>query len=149
MLQTVTAHQKYIRTSPRKLRLVADSLRRLPVDQALTKLKFTSKRASLTLMKVLIQAQKNAVNNSQLNPDTLVIHSITIDPGPTFKRWQPVSRGRAHSILKRTSHITILVKGDKAAAKPVAAIQKTASAVKSPLKPKTVVPLKKTKVETK
>ena len=128
MSQTVTAHQKYLRLTSRKLRLVADSVRYLPVAAALTKLQFTPKRAALEIKKVLIQAQKNAVNNSHLNADTLIIQSIRVDEGPTYKRWQPVSRGRAHPIMKRQSHLTIAVTGEVHTEKP--------------LKPKTAKPEK-------
>lgn len=112
MTTFVSAHQKYLRLTPRKLRLVADSVRGLKVDTALVRLEFADKKAAREIKKTLIQAQKNAVNNSHLNPDTLKLQSIKVDEGPTYKRWQPVSRGRAHPIMKRTSHLTITVIGD-------------------------------------
>jgi large subunit ribosomal protein L22 len=118
MLVTTQAHQKFIRQTPRKLRLVADSLRALTVTQALLRLEYADKRAARVLKKVLVQAQKNAINNVHLSPDSLLIKKITIDEGPTYKRWQPVSRGRAHPIMKRTSHCLIVVSGEDQATKP-------------------------------
>lgn len=112
MKQMASAHQKFIRQTPRKLRLVADLVRGMSVDQAMVQLNHSTKRAATTIKHVLTQAQNNAVNNSQLNPDSLVINELQIQEGPTFKRWQPVSRGRAHPILKRSSHIKIVLQGD-------------------------------------
>lgn len=112
MKQTVTAHQKFIRQTPRKLRLVADLVRGMSVDQAMAQLNHSPKRAASTIKHVLTQAQNNAVNNNQLNPGSLVVNEVQIQEGPTFKRWQPVSRGRAHPILKRSSHIKIVLHGD-------------------------------------
>ncbi len=108
------AYQKFIRTTARKLRLVADLINHQPVDQALTTLQFTRKRAAEVLAKVIKQAQANAVNNLKLNKDTIKINTIIINEGPTFKRWRAVSRGRAHPIMKRTSHIKVIVSGDTA-----------------------------------
>ena len=101
-----------IRTSPRKLRLVADLVRPLGVDAALLTLKNLSKRAALPLAKVLRQAQANAVNNLNLAKDKLKIKTIEINAGPIMKRGRAVSKGRGHSIKKRTSHIKIVLEGD-------------------------------------
>lgn len=111
MLTFVTAHQKFIRQTPRKLRTVAADIRSLPVAKALVTLSYHDKLAARVIRQVLVQAQKNAINNSHLQPDSLSIHTVVVDEGPTFKRWQPVSRGRAHAILKRSSHLTITLKG--------------------------------------
>ena len=92
--------------------LVADLIRHLKVNEALTQLTLSPKRAARPLKKILIQAQKNAVNNSLLKSDSLKINSVAIGEGPIYKRWQPVSRGRAHPIRKRTSHITITLIGE-------------------------------------
>ena len=116
MTQKITAHQKYIRQSPRKMRLVADLVRGMTVKKALEHLTISRKKASKEIKKVLIQAKSNAVNNSQLIEDSLNIDQIIIDEGPTLKRWRPVSRGRAHSILKRSSHIKVIVEGKEQAA---------------------------------
>lgn len=112
MRKIALANQKYIRQTARKLRLVADAVRGMSVDEALKRLTFADKHAAIVIKKVLVQAQKNAINNNQLLPDTLTIQTIKIDEGPTYKRWQAVSRGRAHPIMKRTSHIQIAVSGE-------------------------------------
>lgn len=112
MSTSAQAYQKFIRQSPRKMRLVADLVRNMKVDMALTQLTLSNKRAAQAVLKVLEQAKANAVNNSQLNPASLLIDQIIIEEGPTYKRWQAVSRGRAHSIMKRTSHIKVVLKGD-------------------------------------
>jgi len=114
MTQQIIAHQKFIRQTPRKLRLVADMVRSMSLDQAIAELKFTRKRAAIALLKVISQAKSNALNNNKLDETSLFIDQIQIMEGPTYKRWQPVSRGRTHSIFKRTSHIKVVLKGKKA-----------------------------------
>lgn len=101
------AIQKFIRTSPRKLRLVADAVRSLKPEEALLQLKFMRKRAALPLSKTIKQALANAKQTKGLSSDKLLIKEIQINEGPTYKRWRPVSKGAAHSIMKRTSHIRI------------------------------------------
>jgi large subunit ribosomal protein L22 len=113
MKKAVTAYQKFIRQSPRKVRLIADLVRGLSVSKALDQLSLTNKRAAGAVAKVLNQAKFNAINNSELIENTLKVDDIQIQEGPTYKRWQPVSRGRAHPILKRSSHIKIIVKGEE------------------------------------
>ena len=109
-LPEVRAVSKYIRTSPRKLRLVADLIRKKPVNDARVILQFTNKRAALTLQKVLDSAVANAENNEDLSPEALVVHKVFVDEGPTMKRFTPRARGRASAIKKRTSHVTVVVK---------------------------------------
>jgi large subunit ribosomal protein L22 len=103
------ATQKYIRTSPRKLRLVADMVRGLKADQALEYLKFTGKRAALPVRKTILQAVASAKDTSGAAPQDLTIKILDISEGPTYKRWNAVSRGAAHSIMKRTSHIHVVL----------------------------------------
>lgn len=110
----VRAYQKYLRVSPRKLRLVADTVRDSSVEKALVELKFLKKRAALTLAKVIRQAVTNAVNNKNLNESGLKIKSLEIEEGPVMKRWRAISRGRAHRIFKRTSHIKVILEGEEA-----------------------------------
>src|SRR3989344_4498758 len=105
----ITAKTSYIRTSPRKLRLVADAVRHLSPTEALVELKYLNKRAAGPIAKALKQAVANAVNNFNLPKDELKLKHLIVDEGPTYKRFQPVSRGRAHSILKRTSHIKVVL----------------------------------------
>lgn len=102
------AYQKYIRTSPRKLRLVADGIRQMSPEEALVVLKFMRKRAAAPMFKVLKQAVANAKVKGA-KEDDLKFVSIEVEEGPVLKRWRPVSRGRAHRILKRTSHIKIIL----------------------------------------
>lgn len=101
------AIQKLVRTSPRKLRLVADSIRELSPPEALNYLKFIPQRAAQPLAKVIKAALANAKSSKGLKEESLKFKTIDIGKGPTYKRWRPVSRGAAHSIMKRTSHIRI------------------------------------------
>lgn len=109
----VIAKSKFIRTSPRKIRLVADAIRGMKVEQAVEILKNINKRAAKVLLLVLKQGTGNAVNNFKLDKSSLLIKKIEIGKGPTYKRGRPVSRGQWHSILKRTSHITIVLEGEE------------------------------------
>jgi large subunit ribosomal protein L22 len=102
--------QKYIRTSPRKLRLVADAVRPLTPEAALLHLKFTSKAAAEPMYKAIKQAVSNAKDQAGLAVNQLAFQTIDVMEGPTYKRFQAVSRGMAHSIMKRTSHIRIVLK---------------------------------------
>ena len=102
--------QKYIRTSARKLRLVADAVRSLSPEAALLHLKFTGKAAALPLYKAIKQAVSNAKDQTGLAVDKLAFKTIDVMEGPTYKRFQAVSRGMAHSILKRTAHIHVELK---------------------------------------
>ena len=129
----IKAESKFIRTSPRKLRLVADLIRNMSLDEAVITLTHLKKRAATPMLKTLKQAIGNAVNNHNLPKDLLTIQSIEVNEGPTYKRFRPVSRGRAHSIFKRTSHIKIILKSEpKSKSKPKSTIKP-----KSKLKPKT------------
>jgi len=100
---------KYIRMSPRKVRLVADLIRGKSADEADQILKFTNRRAAASVRKVLLSAVANAVNNHDLLEDQLVVKAAYVDEGPTLKRVLPRARGRADIMKKRTSHITIIV----------------------------------------
>lgn len=106
----IKAEQKYVRTSPRKLRLVLDSVRMLKNPQKMILyLEQVPKRASLPLVKVLKQAIANSKNNFGQAEENLRLKEITINAGPVYKRGQPVSRGRFHPIIKRTSHIRVIL----------------------------------------
>ncbi|WP_457630194.1 50S ribosomal protein L22 [Oceanithermus sp.] len=100
---------KYVRMSPRKVRLVADLIRGKSAEEADQILKFTNRRAAAPVRKVLKSAVANAVNNHDLLEDQLVVKAAYVDEGPTLKRILPRARGRADIIKKRTSHITIIV----------------------------------------
>ena len=105
----IKAEAKYIKQGPRKVRLVADLVRPMSLAEALTTLKHLRRRAAAPVLKVLKQAVANAVNNYKISKDSLTIQLIEVNGGPIYKRFQPVSRGRAHSIFKRTSHIKIIL----------------------------------------
>jgi len=102
-----TAKRTNIRTSPRKLRLVADNIRGLNADQALTSLQFTRKQAAESLSLVLKQAIANAHQLGMTN--NLFIKAVQIDEGPIYRRWHAVSRGQAHGLDKKSSHIKIII----------------------------------------
>jgi large subunit ribosomal protein L22 len=105
----VQAKAKWVRTSPRKVRLVAQTLRNLPVSEALVACQFMPRAAARDVAKVIRSAQANAENNFNLVKDDLVIKEIRVESGPTLKRGQPRAMGRLFSIFKRTSHITAVV----------------------------------------
>ena len=100
---------KYIRISPQKARLVADVVRGMEVDNAITTLKFMPKKGARILRKVIESAVANAIQTEKVDADTLYIKKILIDGGPMLKRFRPRAMGRATRILKRTSHITVVV----------------------------------------
>jgi len=103
----VIAKLNRLRMAPRKVRLVANLVRRLPVGVAETQLKFMQKGAARPILKLLQSALANAEHNFKLNKDILWISHITVDGGMTIKRSRPRAFGRAAPIRKRTSHITI------------------------------------------
>jgi len=105
----IKAESKYIKISPRKVRLVVDAVKGLSLTSALENLTFLRKRAAKPLFKTLKSAIANAVNNFKLKEEDLKIRSIEILKGPVLKRWRPVSRGRAHSYEKKMSHIRVIL----------------------------------------
>lgn len=104
-----SATLRFVRFSAQKGRLIADQIRGLAVDKALSILKFSSKRAAKIAMKVLDSAIANAEHNAGADIDELYVSSIVIDGGPTLKRIRPRAKGRADRILKRMCHITVTV----------------------------------------
>ena len=100
---------KYARISPRKVKIVMDLIRNQDADKAMAILKFTPKSACEYLEKLLASAIANAENNHHMDVSKLYVAECFADQGPTLKRMQPVSRGRGYSILKRTSHITVIL----------------------------------------
>ena len=109
-----SATAKRLRISPRKLRLVADQVRGMGVDQAIDTLSFSTKKGARLVRKVLDSAIANAEHNQGADVDELQISAIHVDGGITIKRIRPRARGRADRIRKPTSHITVTV-GDGAA----------------------------------
>lgn len=100
---------KYIRISPRKVKIVIDLIRGKQVDQALAILMYTPKAAAPVVEKLLNSAIANAENNLEMARDELYVAEVFADPGPTLKRYVARSRGSASPMLKRTSHITIVL----------------------------------------
>jgi large subunit ribosomal protein L22 len=105
----VTATAKYVRISPRKVRLVADLIVGRPVEEAAAILRFMPNAAARDVAKVLRSATANAENNFNLTADELRVVSAVANEGPTLKRIRPRAQGRAFQILKRTSHISVSV----------------------------------------
>ena len=105
----VKAILRTVRTSPQKARLVADQVRGLPVAKALNLLKFSDKKAAEIIYKVVYSATSNAENNNGADIDALKVQTIMVDEGPTLKRFMARAKGRGTRILKRTSHITVVV----------------------------------------
>jgi ribosomal protein L22 len=103
----VRAQAKYVRSSPRKARLVVDHIRGKSVPEARAILAHTPRAAAEPVLKVLQSAVANAEHNHELLPEELRIHQVFVDEGPTIKRFRPRALGRATQIRKRTSHITI------------------------------------------
>lgn len=101
------ATQKNTRQSPRKVRLVANQVKDLPLTQAIEQLGVIQKKSTLVILKTLKQAIANAVNNHGVAYDQLQLDTIQVEVGPSYRRFQAVSRGRAHSILKRSCHVRV------------------------------------------
>jgi len=100
---------KYVRIAPRKVRVVMDLIRGKNVAEAFAILKFTPKAGADVVEKVLRSAVANAENNFDMDVDKLYVKTAFVDQGPTLKRIHPRSRGQAFKILKRTSHVTVIV----------------------------------------
>ena len=100
---------RYVRISSRKVKIVIDLIRGKKVDEALAILMYTPKSAAPVVEKLLNSAIANAENNLEMNRDTLYVAEVYANQGPTLKRYWARSHGRADQILKRTSHITIVL----------------------------------------
>ncbi len=105
----ITAKLKHLRISPRKVRLVVDLIRGLDVISAENQLKFLPKRSAEPVLTLLKSAIANALNDFSAIKENLFISKIVVDQGPTLKRWMPRAMGRATPIMKRTSHLTIVL----------------------------------------
>ena len=111
---------KYVRMSSSKLKPVTDLVRGKDLNEALTILKFTPGKGSELIEKVVKSAAANAENNHEMNLDDLYVAEINANQGPTMKRWRAGAQGRAGMILKRTSHIDVVLR-EKPAKKPAKA----------------------------
>jgi large subunit ribosomal protein L22 len=107
------ATQKGVRISPRKVAVVADLVRGRRVEDALTILDYTPRRAALAVKQTVKSAAANAEHNDDYKPNTLEIVEISVTSGPRLKRWIPAARGRARRFQRKTSHIRVVVDGEK------------------------------------
>lgn len=105
----IKAFARYIRMSPRKVRLVSDVVRGMDVKAAVLQLTFIRKHAAKPILKLLRSAMANAEHNHKMESGKLFIKSITVDGGPVLKRFRPRAMGRAAPIRKRSSHINIVL----------------------------------------
>lgn len=105
----VKAKLNHLKLSPKKVRLVANLIKGLPVDAAVSQLIYINKQAARPLLKLLRSALANAENNFQLKKDNLLIKHITVDQGPVLKRWRPRAFGRATMLRKPSCHINLLL----------------------------------------
>lgn len=104
---------KYIRRSPKKIRGIADQVRGMVVSDAVSYLEHLPNMGALNLKKTILSASANAVmKNPDINTDQLVIAELCVDQGPSFKRVRPRARGRADRIVKKTSHISVVLSDD-------------------------------------
>ena len=103
------ANARYIRIGPRKARYVADLIRGKKVEDALDILAFSPRKGSRLISKLIKSAIANAGQNESIDVDTLFIKKVFVDGGPTLKRFRPRAMGRATTIRKRTSHITVVL----------------------------------------
>ena len=105
----VKAVSKYVRISPQKVRKLADVIKGQPVESGLNMLKYMPQKAAGLVEKTLRSAAANADSNHGLDVDSLVIQNLIVDQGPTLKRFRARARGRGARILKKSSHITVVL----------------------------------------
>ncbi len=110
-MQEVKAQSKYIKTSVKKVQKIIDVVKGKKVEVALDTLKFMPQKAAAAVNKTLRSAMANATNNNNLDLDTMQVSNIIVDQGPSLKRFRARARGRGSKILKRTSHITVVISG--------------------------------------
>lgn len=134
---------RQVRVTPKKAALIAKLVMRKSVNEALDILKFTRRKPALIIKKVIESAIANATNNTKQARENLFIKEIVVTEGPTYKRGIPISRGRMHPILKRTSHINVSLEAKAGSPAPKA---RKAKAVEAKTEPTEV---KETTVKTK
>ncbi|MFA6131857.1 MAG: 50S ribosomal protein L22 [Patescibacteria group bacterium] len=105
----ITAKARFIRMSPRKVRLVADSVRGLVVSEALARLSVMKQQAATPITKLLKSAIANAEHNFKISADKLFVKTLMVDGGPVYKRWTPKAFGSATPIRHRTSHLSLVL----------------------------------------
>jgi len=147
----IKAKLSNLRTAPRKVRQVLDLVRGKKVLEAQSILLFTVNKSARSVLKLLNSAVASAKNDFHLDEANLVIFKITADEGPKLKRWHPMSRGRAYPIIKRSTHIALILKdsnptdkkGKKAEKMKKGAEKETATIVKKEVKTKSKATKKK------
>ncbi len=107
--RTAAAHARYLRISPRKMRLVTNLVKGMWAQEALGQLRFTNKKAAKYVADVVLSAMANAENNFKLKKENLYIKTITCDGGPKLKRYMPRAQGRATEIRRPTSHLHVIL----------------------------------------
>lgn len=142
----IKATQKNTRQTPRKVRLVANTVRKLSLTEAIKQLSAMERRASLVVLKVVRQAVANAMHNHGFSFEELKLKNIVVMPAPQLKRFRAVSRGRAHTILKKSCHIAVELEAQKGASIPteVKEVKKEVEAPKAETAKKEVKAPKKT-----
>jgi len=131
----ITATQKNTRQTALKVRMVANQVKNLSLRDAIVQLGVIERRASLVILKTLRQAIANATHNHGYSIEELTLKSITVTPGPAYKRFRAVSRGRAHNIFKRTCHVFVEIEAGvapKIANTTVAQTEKNSKVVSKP-----------------
>jgi large subunit ribosomal protein L22 len=144
--QQAVAHAKYLRITPRKMRLVVDAIRGKNIKEAEDLLRFIPRGAAVPIAKVLKSAKANATNNYDMLEDQLFVASAYVNEGPTLKRILPRARGRGDYMMKRTSHLTIILEEKPAPRRRPVAAKKADAAVEA--KPKRAAPKAKAVKET-
>jgi len=110
----IRAVLKHVRISPRKVKYIVDTVKGESVETGMNKLKFMPQKAAKILEKIVKSALANADQNPDIDVDSLVIKNVTADQGPVLKRFRARARGRGTRILKRTSHITVILADESA-----------------------------------
>jgi len=100
---------RFVRISPRKIRLIMDEIRGKQIEEAVNRLSFAPQKGARILKKLINSAVANAEGNADVDIDALYIKRIYADEGPSLKRWRPRALGRASKIIKRTSHLTVIL----------------------------------------
>lgn len=113
------AHITHLRIAPRKVKIVLDLIRGKNANDAMAILKYTPKAAAQPVYQLIKSAMANAEHNSHMDTEGLYVSEVYVTPGPTAKRIQPRAHGRAYRILKRSSHVTLVLKEKETAAKEV------------------------------
>lgn len=144
----VRAKLSNLRVAPKKARKVADLVRGKKAEEAVAILSFTINKTATPMLKLLNSAITSAKKDFHLEESSLFVSKITVDEGPKLKRWHPMSRGRAYTILKRSSHIALILSDGKENKKEAAEKPKAVKA-KTPAKPRKTISKPKTKANKK